>query len=210
MPASPGGTDEQPFDDKNPSPGCEATAVSNCTHSPGQETTKSTGKRRRRVKNADPQAKLGSRVDCRQIENHAREQSAFCQTQESTQTDELVKVAYEPENKTKETPQECHERDPDPGRDLLENQVAGDLGSDVEGIEDDQTLLILEGCQAEFLVHAVDLCVANIGAVEERAENEEDEDGEDSGQKTRCQYQFQKSGRTRRLTWYLAFGAMPW
>ena len=87
---------------------------------------------------------------------------------------------HKSQNEAEEAPEECHERNPYPRRDLLEDEVAGDLGGDVERIENDQALLILKWRQAKLLVHAVDLCVADIGAVEERAEDEQDEDGEDS------------------------------
>lgn len=56
----------------------------------------------------------------------------------------------------------------------------GDARSDIKRIERRQTLDVLGVRHAEVFLEVVQLCVADVGAVEEGAEDEEDEDGEDA------------------------------
>lgn len=67
---------------------------------------------------------------------------------------------------------------------MFEDEVRGDLGCDVECVEYGEAAGILVVGDVQGLFQTEDLRVADIGAIEEGAEEEKGEDGEDSGRET--------------------------
>lgn len=68
------------------------------------------------------------------------------------------------------TPEEREARQPDAGRHLLEDQVAGDLAKDVRRVEDGEASVVLVVCDADLVLEAVQPRVAHVGPVEEGAQ----------------------------------------
>lgn len=112
----------------------------------------------------------------------AREQAAFCQTEERSCNQQPGVVLYDTHKCGAQAPGDHDDRDPDTRSQPLHGHVAGYLGGDVEREEDSERIVVLETglIHAQIFFQGVETCIPDVCAVEEREEIEKREEGDEA------------------------------
>jgi hypothetical protein len=82
-----------------------------------------------------------------------------------------------PKTHCDDTPNNSESRKPYLRRDLLQNEIAGQFARDVGCIVDDQTVIVLHIRDVQTLLQSRDLRIANVGTVQERAQKQQSQGG---------------------------------
>lgn len=171
---------EKALNDKDPGPAVETTNTVHLHNTTSKETTKGTGSSGSREEDGHTETALVTLVPESDVVGDTREQATFGKTKSHTRSKEATKVVSDTHEGGADGPGNHDGGNPDGRAEALHGHVGGDLGGDVEGKEDgDGDVVVPLARHAQSLLEACELCVSDVGSVEEGEEVEESKEGEE-------------------------------
>jgi hypothetical protein len=155
------------LEDEDPRPPGQATYAIHLRDGGGEKTAKGASDGGGGEEDCGPHAEFRAFVPATQIIVHTRKQARLSQTQEPARSGEPRKILHQAHERHAQAPREHDGGDKDRGAEFLEHDLGQGLEDGVGDEENGKGEIILGVCHVEVGLQALDLGVADVGAVEE-------------------------------------------
>jgi len=145
----------------------------------GQQAAEGAGERGGREEEGEALLGLVAAVPAREQEEAAREHDRLEHAEEEAGGEQAGVVLHDALQGRDGAEADAADRQPDAGREVLEQDVGGDLAEDVGDEEDDQGRVVLRAVHVEVLLEAEGARVGDVDAVQEGQEVEDDHEGDE-------------------------------
>lgn len=142
----------------------------NLTQATRQQPTKRATQRRRTIEQPAAQQHLMPAIEKRQVNNDTSQNATLEQPQQRTTNNQASETLGESHKRAHKPPQRDQRGQVHAGTEALDEPVRRYVGDDVRDVEDEQGSVILGAFEGEVGRQACDICIANIGAIDEGEE----------------------------------------
>lgn len=104
------------------------------------------------------------------VNNHAPQNPALEQPQQRSANHQSCKALREAHKRAHQPPQGDEGGEIHPSSEALDEPIGGDIGDDVWDVKDEEGDVVLGAFEVQFSGEAGDICVADVGAVDEGEE----------------------------------------